>query len=98
MNLAVRSEKRVKKAPDFGKLVKKVIFSYSTEHLKQSDKVRFYYALKGRDGKSGIIARLNITQLGKTVLFVRSEHAQEVAEFLEYWKCKVERQEVFVEQ
>lgn len=79
-------------------LVRKAIFSYSTEHLAQKDKVRFYYALKGRDGKSGIVARLTIRQLGKTVLFVDEKHAQEVREFLEFWKCAFEQQEVFVEK
>ena len=31
-----------------------IIYTYSTKHLPKKDKVRFYYALKGRDGKTGI--------------------------------------------
>ena len=33
----------------------RVLFTYSLSHLTYSDKIRFYYALKGRDGKSGIV-------------------------------------------
>ena len=34
------------------------IFTYSIEHLLKKDKIRFYYAIKGRDGKSGIFKSL----------------------------------------
>jgi len=47
-----------------------VIFIYSLTHLAVKDKVRFYYALKGRDGKSGIIKQYNIEQLAKGVLII----------------------------
>jgi len=42
---------------DSNRLEKKHIFTYSISNFKMSDKIRFYYALKGRDGKSGIIER-----------------------------------------
>lgn len=88
----------MKKEPDFSKLVEKVIFTYSTEHLAQKDKVRFYYALKGRDGISGIIVALNIEQLGKTVLLVNSDKESDVTEFLEFWKCEYQKKRVYLEQ
>ncbi len=88
----------MKKEAVVDKLVKKAIFTYSTEHLLQKDKVRFYYALKGRDGVSGIIARLKIEQLGKTVLLVDTEHENEVTEFLQYWKCEFQKKKVYLEQ
>ena len=65
-----------------------VIFMYSTIHLLKKDKIRFYYSLKGRDGVSGIVKRLNIRQLGRTVLLVSEEHSSEVRMFLQGWKCK----------
>ena len=40
-----------------------VLFTYSTIHLLKKDKIRFYYALKGRDGKSGIVKRDKIDHL-----------------------------------
>ncbi len=71
-----------------------VIFMYSTEHLPKKDKVRFYYALKGRDGKTGLVKAAHIEQLGRTVLFVKEKYAQEVDAFLKFWKCKYRTKEV----
>jgi len=87
----------VKKEEFTAQLVKKTIFTYSTEHLLQKDKVRFYYALKGRDGASGIIVRLQIEQLGKTVLLVSPEHEAEVNEFLTFWKCEHQKRRIYLE-
>ena len=82
--------------PDTASFVAKVIFTYSTEHLSKTDKVRFYYALKGRDGKTGIVKRCSIEQLGSTVLLVPDKHAANVNEFLQYWKCVYQQREVLV--
>ena len=71
-----------------------VIFMYSTEHLAKKDKVRFYYALKGRDGKSGIVKAAKIEQLGRTVLFVQEKHAKDVEDFLKFWKCTYKTKKV----
>jgi len=75
----------------------KVIFTYSTRHLAVKDKVRFYYALKGRDGKSGIIKKYSVEQLGRTVLLVDSRFQSQVEEFLRLWKCKFKKKKVLVE-
>jgi len=72
----------------------RVIFSYSLTHLAFKDKVRFYYALKGRDGKSGIIKECNIEQISKGVLLVEESHASKVEEFLRFWKCAYRKKEV----
>jgi len=63
-----------------------VIFTYSIENLSKTDKVRFYYAIKGRDGKHGIVKEWNITQLGRAVLLVPEKHEQDVRDFLTFWK------------
>lgn len=81
-----------------GKYAEMFIFSYSISHLQKKDKVRFYYALKGRDGRSGIIHDLKIHQFGKTVLFVSKKNEEHVKEFLEFWKCKYKSMKVFVEK
>ena len=73
-----------------------LIYTYSTEHLQKKDKVRFYYALKGRDGKSGLIKRTNTIHLGKTVLLAPLEHDRELQEFLSYWKCPYTRRTIIV--
>lgn len=73
-----------------------IIFTYSIEHLSKSDKVRFYYALKGRDGKSGVVQKWTIEQLGRAVLLVKEEHEKDVRGFLEFWKCPVQSKRVWV--
>ena len=75
-----------------------VIFTYSTEHLLKKDKIRFYYALKGRDGKTGIVKALKIEQLGRAVLLVSHKNSDEVDDFLELWKCEYEKRKVLVEK
>ncbi len=75
-----------------------VLFTYSTEHLLKKDKIRFYYALKGRDGKSGIVKSCNIDHLGRTVLLVPIKFSQEVKEFLELWECKFAIKEVLIKK
>ena len=72
------------------------IFTYSIEHLQKKDKVRFYYALKGRDGKSGIVKSAEIEQLGRAVLLVPAKSGQDVNGFLNYWKCNFRKKEVLI--
>jgi hypothetical protein len=72
------------------------IFTYSTEHLLKKDKIRFYYALKGRDGKTGIVKRCKIEHLGRTVLMVPIKFAEEVDEFLKLWECQYKIKKVLV--
>lgn len=75
---------------------KMFLFSYSTEHLLKKDKIRFYYALKGRDGKTGIVKNYSIDHLGRTVLLVPAKFADSVNQFLSLWKCKFQKKEVLM--
>jgi hypothetical protein len=77
-------------------LKRRFLFTYTLLHLPQNDKVRFFYALKGRDGKSGIIKTAKIDQLGKTVLLVDASRATELRDFLRYWRCTPSEQEVWM--
>ena len=79
-----------------GYLKKYFLFTYSTEHLSKTDKVRFYYALKGRDGKSGVVLEYSIIHLGRTVLLVPEKYSDQSKKFLEHWNCKFEVKEVFM--
>jgi hypothetical protein len=74
------------------------IFTYSIDHLAQKDKVLFYYALKGRDGKSGILGSKGIIQMGRTVVLVPASLAEEFSEFLEHWKCSSKKREILLEK
>ena len=75
-----------------------VIFSYSIRHLKKSDKIRFYYALKGRDGKSGVIKHYNIEQIAKSVLLVLNKHEKEIEIFLGLWNCEFKKKRVWIKR
>ena len=72
------------------------LFAYSTKHLSKTDKIRFYYALKGRDGKSGFVARTSSKHIGKAVLLVPIEFDKDAIDFLNYWKCKFERRKIIL--
>jgi hypothetical protein len=67
---------------------RRVLISYSTEHLPKKDKVRFFYALNGRGGFEGILPRTGTEHLGRAVLMIKDSHMEEFREFLNYWKCK----------
>ena len=75
-----------------------ILISYSTEHLLKKDKIRFYYALNGRDGKSGIIKDYKINHIGRAVLLVPSEFEKEIKGFLELWKCNYDSKEVLLKK
>lgn len=86
------------KEGDISNYIHRIIFTYNTEHLLKKDKVRFYYALKGRDGKTGIVKSARIEQLGRTVLLVPEKSENDVDGFLKYWKCEYKKRNVLVEK
>jgi len=67
------------------------IFSYSLKNLNQSKKVMFQYALQGRRGEKGLLEITNSISLGRGVIKVPLQHAEEIKEFLEKNKieCKI---------
>lgn len=73
------------------------LFLYSTKELSPTDKVRFYYAFKGRDGESGILKRTASEFLAKGVILVPIEQASAMQDFLKDWHCEPEKMEVIVE-
>ena len=70
------------------------LYLYKLTHLPTKDKVRFYYGLKGRDGKSGLIKKHNIIQLARGALLVTQNQAEAVRSFLKEWGCETEEKEV----
>ena len=80
------------------KYIEAVLFSYSTEHLAKKDKVRFFYALNGRDSKSGILKETNARHIGRAVLLVNKDKENEMTDFLNYWKCGFMARNVLVKK
>ena len=76
--------------------VPKILFTYASGHLDNTKKVSFFYALKGRYGKDGVIKKYNVNQLAKSVLVVPIEHESSVESFLKQWGCSYTKQEVLV--
>lgn len=75
-----------------------VLFSYSTRHLHKTDKIRFFYALTGREGSGGVLKRTGTQRLGRCVLLTSKQQSQEIEEFLKYWKCEYTQRLVFVKK
>lgn len=74
-----------------------LIYTYSTEHLPKKDKVRFYYALKGRDGKSGIVKEMKIVHLGRTVLMIPEKYDRDIQQFMKVWNLPYHRRKAIVD-
>lgn len=73
------------------------LFTYSTENLSKKDKVKFFYALNGRNGKSGLLAEYNSTHLGITTILVPVKFKFSFISFLRKWSIKFEIREMLVE-
>ena len=66
------------------------LFRFTLESLERKDRVRFQYALKGRDMRSGLLKELNGEQWGAWVVVVPIHHTYRFKEFLELWNVKYE--------
>ncbi len=76
---------------------KMVLYTYSTKHLSNKDKVRFYYALKGRDGKSGFIKRSRSIFLAKTIFLVPYRNDDDALDFFRIWNIPYSRRRVLID-
>lgn len=74
-----------------------VLFSYSTSRLTKTDRVKFFYALNGRN-KLGILDRLNALHLGIAVVLVPSAYAEKFQAFLNSWHVSFEKMEILMEE
>ena len=77
---------------------KMILVTYNSSILKNKDKVRFYYALKGRNGISGIIKHYNIEFLGKGVLLIPFKHEKNIREFFTMWDLPYTLKEISLEK
>lgn len=74
-----------------------VLYHYSTRFLSNSNKVRFFYALKGRDGKSGVVKDYGIEFLSKGILLVSIRYSDEIESFLDLWKLPYKKRMMILE-
>jgi len=64
------------------------IYVYSSSHLTPTERVKFFYALKGRNGKPGILDTTQSIFFAKSVLSVLPNQSEEIEQFLKEWGCK----------
>jgi predicted nucleotidyltransferase len=76
----------------------KILLWYSLEKINKSQKVRFSYALKGRDGKSGLLKKYKGKHLGKGSIMIPIEGDDEFREFFINWKVPFNRRRILVEE
>lgn len=74
-----------------GETKESVMFTYSTKELTQTDKVKFHYSLKGRNGTPGLLKRVIGNHIGGAVIIVPKEHESLVVEFFQKWEIPFEK-------
>jgi len=62
-----------------------VIFTYSIRSLTNTNKIRFFYALKGRNS-IGILKETSSIYLAKSVLLVPINSEKEIEDFFNLWR------------
>ena len=77
-------------------LAAKVLFTYKSSVLKYNDQIRFYYALKGRDGKGGILKDTAAEQVSKGVLIANIEEENELVTFFMNWNMPFTKKRIFI--
>ena len=70
------------------KSITRHIYVYNSSHLTPTERVKFFYALKGRNGKAGILDSTQSIFLAKSVISVTEKNSKEIETFLKTWKCK----------
>ncbi|ASJ17130.1 nucleotidyltransferase [Thermococcus chitonophagus] len=66
------------------------LFRFTLDGLERKERVKFQYALKGRDMMSGLLKELNGLQLGAWVILIPIQHTYKFKEFLDLWGVKYE--------
>lgn len=76
----------------------RVLFKYDTSKLSYTNKIRFYYALKGRDGKTGVVKSTNSDFLAKTILLSPVSSDGQLISFFKEWNVPFTRQRILIEK
>jgi len=72
-----------------------ILVSYSLKNFSNSQRTKFFYALRGRNSK-GLIEGLKIMRLSDTILLVPVEKSAEFREFLKKWGVIYKESEVLI--
>lgn len=73
-----------------------MLFTYKLENKKQSDKVRFSYALYGRKKGEGLLKNLKGEIIGKSSILIPIEKQEIMKSFLKNWNIEYKEQRVSI--
>lgn len=74
------------------------IYWYNLSKLKYSDKIRFFYALKGRGKAQGILKDAGGESIGKGVLLIPAENDEQIYSFFNTWRLPFHRKRILMSQ
>lgn len=66
-----------------------VLITYESKVLSTTDRVKFLYALKGRDGTSGVLSHYDAKNIGKNVVLAKATHKDELKAFFLTWNMPI---------
>jgi predicted nucleotidyltransferase len=75
----------------------KTLFQFEPNGLNKSDRVRFQYALTGRDSKSGIIKDAGAEKISGNAIMVPVSSESEVMQFFDAWEVPYKIKRVMAE-
>ena len=70
------------------------LFIFDSSKLNGSDKVRFFYQLKGRGATAGILEQADARYIAKSVVLVSNKSYFELVRFFREWDCDFRVKEV----
>ncbi|RME78578.1 hypothetical protein D6774_00620 [Candidatus Woesearchaeota archaeon] len=74
---------------------KGVLVKFSTRQLSPTQRVKFHYAFKGRNGSTGILDTLNAQHIAPSVVIIPSDHYSQLKEFFTYWNIDYQSKVIY---
>ena len=62
------------------------LFKYELKNLNKSERMRFYYALYGRNNAEGVLKDLNAKKFSDTIILCPIANSENMTEFFNSWK------------
>jgi len=79
-----------------GSLDENVLFTYSTKNLTKTEKVKFHYSMKGRNGAEGFLEKVNGKHIGSGVLIIPKEFEENAERFLAEWGIQYQKESMIL--
>jgi len=74
------------------------MFIYSQKGFSQTKRMKFHYALNGRNKNSGTLERINGVKLTDTAVLVPLEKSEEFKDFLNFWQVSFKNFNILLPQ